>query len=110
MNQTDREITERIIRDVMRFKRYEWLDSENCFLVWQEENLLGISFEPLRDMNDAWMVVEKLRSKGYWVDIRDNKPIGWLVSFGQEMRAREETCSRAICMAALSVVEKINGQ
>lgn len=57
------------------------------------------------DIAAAWQVVEKLRGRGHWVDIRDDKPSGWRVSFGEEMTAHGNTAPEAICKAALLAVQ-----
>lgn len=129
---TDREITERIIRDVMgwgciargvpfpNMKEDEVIAFfHSKFEQWcyyTEKHKTPTPFDPLHNMNDAWMVVEKINSTPNWYTGKlTNALLNVLeVEAGEgefnaiEALLLEKEPARAICMAALATVEKMN--
>lgn len=67
------------------------------------------SWEPTSDMNDAWLVVERMRELGWQVDMDfypDEKPGCSLWKRGGQVDAyaEEDSMPLAICMASLKVL------
>ncbi len=106
---TDEEINDAVARVVMQWKRIE--NRYRC----KEDTIDGgiwcdvEDFDPSFDIAQAFEVVQKMRERGWWVNMRSTL-ISWEVQFNHwdKELCREEvanTLPHAICLAALSAVE-----
>lgn len=108
---TDEQIIEKLATEVMGWKLDEGEDDYGQSQLFWYDNSDEIrqdeSWNPLEDMNDAWMVVEKLWEEGIslWVGPDPIKG-GYAVQCKPVERnvhdfIRAETATYAICIAAL---------
>ena len=57
------------------------------------------------DISAAWLVVEKMLERGYWLTLEQNLSDCWQATFSDEYSAdHEATAPLAICRAALSAL------
>ena len=70
-----------------------------------------VTWKPNEDISQAFMVVEKMREKGFQLMLSDNEPDeGWLAVFDhspwQEWKATADTPAMAICLAVQKAVKE----
>lgn len=74
------------------------------------EDIDGTTFDPLTSISDAFMVVEKMREKGWSVMMANDRITpNWAAVFGRdaglELLGEVNTACRAICLAAIESAE-----
>ncbi len=105
---TDEELNEAVagrIFGYMQIPNTTFFDSDGA------RNVI-IGFEPANDIESAFRVVEKMRERGWSVEIENGKSVlnAWSVLFshGEKEVEREEwdeSLPRAICVTALKAIE-----
>lgn len=115
---TDTELTRLLAERVMgwKIKAPDYIDQVGWLWRWKGDRIQQ-PWRPLGSMDDAWMVVEKMREQGHHIDIGSTvrgsiedaraglKTPMWHVSIrGSRFEAREFTCQRALCLATLRCV------
>lgn len=107
----ERTLNERIACDVMGWTQSErevvrgsWRDAEGAF------QGTANFWAPSANISQAWTVVEKMREKGFQIEIagRDNAHMelgraGWAVNIGGKW-GNSDSFPEAVCLAALKAV------
>ena len=110
---TDEEITRQLAEKVMdgdyRFWNNDtkvWFDQ--CFNTWKIESE---DFEPLTNISHAWMVVERMREKGYTYSIHQHPAFDPVVYFEKNSFKRYSSQDKSICRAiALATLAAVEGE
>jgi hypothetical protein len=78
-----------------------WLSHTCRIRTWEQTSYPG--FQPSTDISAAWEVVESLRDKWYYLEIRTCAD-DWVVQTNADRSVRAKTAQEAICKAALIAV------
>ena len=105
---TNEEINKAIAEKVMEYV-IEDIKKDGSLIVDTPDGFL-FGFSPTSDIRHAWQVVEKMREKGYNIQLHNCDGGNWQVDFYDytqdtvEGIAYEETVPLAICRAALKAI------
>lgn len=87
-----------------------WLMSDGKYTGWDSKNLGddGWHWNPTEDITAAWQVVEKMRDRGWLVELSGHENKLWEADLDKDDEpthwAQHESVSTAICIAALRAV------
>ena len=120
---TDEELTRQLAERVMGWRTSFWVKCDSAF--WDTEGLVNywiyndrpvmqvMDFKPLTNIVHAWMVVERMREKGYTFSIsgtskEKDKPfeVGFWNYIKTQQTGYDKSICRAIGLAALAAVEE----
>lgn len=106
---TNQEINKEIAEKVMGWKDGKHPHDDFLNSGWGG----GYVFSPSTDISDAWLVVEKMREKGFWFDLNNGEGDSWDANFEEKTLIAElhsvrgeKSAPLAICKAALKAIEK----
>lgn len=118
MSLTDEELIRKVAEEVMGWVTQLLPSGKRGFVIFDElgsgsYSLKAVDFNPLTDLNHAFMVIERLRELRFTITLTiwdDNEDNDVLISLGSLPISYEgfddiKNIGHAICMAALKAVE-----